>query len=116
MSIYNYDLKFLNDISLNKEDKFNIYYNIIINNNNMDNDLYSGLKYFTESQIDKIFILDINRYMFFRYLPNIYLINKYFIQTNNDSNAFHGITKNDNITKEERQICIKNILAKKYIN
>jgi len=53
--------------------------------------------------------------MFFRYLPNIYLINKYFTQTNNDSNAFHGITKNDNITTKEKQELIKNILTKKYL-
>jgi len=113
--MYQYDLKFLNDITLDGEQKFNIYYNIIMQNNNMDNDLYLALKNFTESQIDKIFILDINRYMFFRYLPNIYLINKYFTQTNNDSNAFHGITKNDNITNEERQEFIKNILTKKFL-
>lgn len=112
--MYNYDLKFLNEMTLDGEEKFNLYYIIMINNNNnMDNNLYSALKYFTESQIDKIYILEINRYMFFRYLPNITLINKYFKQSNNDSNAFHGITKNDNITKEERQECIKNILTKK---
>lgn len=113
--MYNYDLKFLNDMSLDEEDKFIQYYNIMMHNNNMDNDLYSALKNFTESHIDKIFILDINRYMFFRYLPNIYLINKYFTQTNNDSNAFHGITKNDNITTKERQELIKNILTKKFL-
>ena len=57
--MYNYDLKFLNDMSLDEEDKFIQYYNIMIHNNNMDNDLYSALKNFTESHIDKIFILDI---------------------------------------------------------
>ena len=113
--MYQYNLNFLDDITLDEEQKFNQYYNIIINNNNMDNNLYMALKNFTESQIDKIFILDINRYMFFRYLPNIYLINKYFTQTNNDPNAFHGITKNDNITTKEKEELIKNILTKKFL-
>jgi len=111
--MYQYNLNFLNDVTLNVEQKFNLYHEIMINNNNMDHQLYSALSYFTETQIDKIFILDINKYMFFRYLPNIHLINKYFTQSNNDSNAFHGITKNDNITNEERKECIKNILTKK---
>jgi len=34
--MYQYDLKFLNDITLDGEQKFNIYYNIIMQNKNMD--------------------------------------------------------------------------------
>jgi hypothetical protein len=66
---------------------------------------YEHIKNLSEEQIDKISKLKINWYLFFRYLPNINLIKKYYI---NDSNKFHGITKNDNITQEERKQLINN--------
>jgi hypothetical protein len=109
---------FFDDVNLSYEDKFKKYYDIFENNLdeiNLNHKLYEYLLFFNENEIDKIYDLKINMYMFFRYLPNIKLMEKYFNKNLTDSNAFHGITKNINVSDIERKNLIKNILSKKYL-
>jgi hypothetical protein len=113
---------FFDNNNLSYENKFKkyyeIFYEIFINNLNEINTnhkLYEVLKFFNEKEINIIYNLKVNMYMFFRYLPNIALIEKYIYQNITDSNAFHGITKNINISNMERTNLIKNILSKKNI-
>ncbi len=102
---------FLYDSSLSSDEKFNIYYNTLKEcENTMDHEYYEYLEFLTEEQIEKVSALKINNYMFFRYLPNIELIKKYYTQ---DSNKFHGVTKNIQISSEERKNFIKSVLEKK---
>lgn len=102
---------FMYNSSLSSDEKFNMYYNELKQfENTMDHEYYEYFEYLTEEQIDKISTLSINNYMFFRYLPNIKLINKYYT---NDSNKFHGVTKNIQISNEERKDFIKAVLEKK---
>ena len=111
------NIDFLNDCALSYNDKFTRYYEICVKNmtiTNLNHHLYEGLNCFNEKEIDMISKLNINKYMFFRYLPNIHLIEKYY-NTMKDFNAFHGITQNINITKDERTNILRNILSKKYL-
>ncbi len=102
---------FLYDSSLSSDEKFNMYYNALKESENtMDHEYYEYLEFLTEEQIDKVSALKINYYMFFRYLPNIELIKKYYTQ---DSNKFHGVTKNIQISSEERKSFIKSVLENK---
>ncbi len=102
---------FLYDLSLSSDEKFNMFYNALKEcENTMDNEYYEYLEFLTEEQIEKVSALKINNYMFFRYLPNIELIKKYYTQ---DSNKFHGVTKNIQISNEERKSFIKSVLEKK---
>jgi len=114
MDTYNYSLEFLKDSNLTDFDKFELFYKLMNDPNNVyldsRHEYYEHIKNLSEEQIDKISKLKINGYLFFRYLPNVNLIKKYYV---NDSNKFHGITKNDNITREERQMLIGNILQNK---
>ena len=104
MSTNNYSLNFFQDSNLTDSDKFELYYKLMSDPNNVyldsRHEYYEHIKNLSEEQIDKISKLKINGYLFFRYLPNINLIKKYYVK---DSNKFHGITKNDNITQEERK-------------
>ncbi len=101
---------FLYNSSLSSDEKFNMYYNALKESENtMDHEYYEYLEFLTEEQIDKVSALKINNYMFFRYLPNIELIKKYYTQ---DSNKFHGVTKNIKISSEERKNFIKSVLEK----
>ena len=69
--------------------------------------LYSYLYLFSPEQIDKLYQLEPNNYWFFRYLPSVELINKYWSK---DSNKFHGLTKNVVISEDERRQLIKKYL------
>ena len=106
-------LAYFNNISISQTEKFEEYYITMTDKNNINDCIYIVLQYFTELQIDKIYALSINKYLFFRNLPNIYLINKYFKKCNMDINAFYGIIKNENIKKEEKTDYITKILTKK---
>jgi hypothetical protein len=101
MDIYSID--FLNVSNLSYSNKFKLYYDIMSDPNNIYVDshhaYYIYMSSLTENDIDIISKLKINQYLFFKYLPNIDLIKKYYT---NDSNKIHGITKNENITKDER--------------
>jgi hypothetical protein len=102
---------FMYNSSLSSDEKFDMYYNALKEcENTMDHEYYQYLEYLTEEQIDKISTLQINQYMFFSYLPNIELIKKYYT---NDSNKFHGVTKNIQISSEERKNFIKAVLQTK---
>ena len=114
MSTNNYSLNFLQDSNLTDSDKFELYYKLMSDPNNVyldsRHEYYEHMQNLSEDQIDKISKLRINNYLFFKYLPNVNLIKKYYI---NDSNKFHGITNNCNITRDERQMLIDNILQNK---
>lgn len=69
--------------------------------------LYSYLYLFSSEQIETLYKLEPNNYWFFRYLPSVELINKYWSK---DSNKFHGITKNVVISVNERSQLIKTFL------
>lgn len=69
--------------------------------------LYSYLHLFSSDQIDQMYQLEPNNYWFFRYLPSVELIDKYWSK---DSNKFHGITKNVVISDIERSQLIKKYL------
>ena len=115
------DFDFFDDINLSYNDKFKKYCDIFINNSdeiNNNHQIYKYLSFFNQNEIDilyNMYNLNINKYMFFRYLPNLHLIEKYFDKNKTDSNAFHGITKNINISDIERKNLVKNILSKKYL-
>jgi hypothetical protein len=101
---------FMYNSSLSSDEKFDMYYNELKENpNTMEHEYYEYMEKLTEEQIDKISTLSVNYYMFFRYLPSIELIKKYYT---NDSNKFHGVTKNVQISNEERKDFIKAVLQK----
>lgn len=65
---------------------------------------YIQITNFTEEEIDALSKLDVNNYLFFRFLPNIGLVYKYFT---NKSIQVHGVSHNTNLSLAERQQFIK---------
>ena len=72
------------------------------------NEHYMQITNFTEEQIDALSKLDVNNYLFFRFLPNIGLVYKYFT---NKSIQAHGVTHNTNLSQAERKQFMKMVLT-----
>ena len=105
--------------NISNEDKFKIYIHVIKNSQLIDPQsaviLYEYMSGLSKDQIDEVSKLPINQYLFFKYLPTIELIEKYF---NHDSklNKINGINSNTLISKEERTNFINKIINYLKIN
>jgi len=107
-----YSIDFVSNTNLSDSDKFNKFIDIISDTNNKyinsHHEYYIYMQSLSEEQIYEISKLKVNKYLFFKYLPNIQLINKYYTK---DSNKFQGVLNNTNITKDERNYFINNNLT-----
>lgn len=100
---------------ISDNDKFNLFLKILNSNTRMSNDtiiLYDYVSKLSEEQIDAVYHQPINDYEFFRHLPSIQLIKKYYNDINK-SNKFHGITNNIIINSSDRKELIFELLNNK---
>lgn len=101
--------------NITSKDKFDIYIQIIKFSQLIDPKsstiLYEYMSELNDVQIDLVSKLNISQYLFFKYLPNIKLIEKYFNHENN-SHKINGINANINITKEEKTKIMQKIILK----
>jgi hypothetical protein len=101
----------LSNPHISDDDKFNIYRKIFAADSNSTIDthstviLYEYMSTLTEDKIDLIATWStIHDYQFFRHLPSLQLIEKYFIANDsNQSNKLHGVTNNALIDRNDRR-------------
>ena len=109
----------INNDNIKDQDKFKIYVQVIEFSKLIDPQsaviLYEYLSGLNETQIDIVSKLIINPYLFFKYLPNIELIEKYF-NNENKLNKINGIKANTLISNDERKQLVQNIINNLKIN
>lgn len=103
----------INNNNIEAHDKFKIYVHIINFSQLIDPEsaviLYEYMSSLNEEQIDIVSKLSICSYLFFKYLPTVELIEKYF-NHDNKVNKINGINSNTIISKEERKQLVQNII------
>lgn len=108
--------------NISNEDKFKIYVQVIKFSQLIDPQsaiiLYEYMSGLNNDQIDIVSKLPINQYLFFKYLPTVELIEKYFNNDNkiNKINKINGITSNTIISKDERIKFMQTIINYLKIN
>jgi hypothetical protein len=109
----------INNDNIKDQDKFKIYVQVIEFSKLIDPQsaviLYEYLSGLNETQIDIVSKLIINPYLFFKHLPNIELIEKYF-NNENKLNKINGINANTLISNDERKQLVQNIINNLKIN
>ena len=105
--------------NISNEDKFKIYVQVIKYSQLIDPQsahiLYQYMSGLHNDQIDIISKLPINQYLFFKYLPTVELIEKYF-NHDNKLNKINGINSNTIISKEDRTKLMQKIINYLKIN
>lgn len=104
---------------ISDQEKFNIFIKVFNSSKLIDPQsaviLYEYMSGLSEEQINIVSKLSINDYLFFKYLPNVNLIEKY-MNPDNKINKIQGILKNENISKDERTTIINKIVNNLKIN
>ncbi len=99
--------------NISDEDKFNIYTQVLQFSQLIDPQsaviLYEYMSGLNDDQIDIVSKLPINQYLFFKHLPSVKLIEKYF-NHDNKLNKVNGINSNIIINKEEKKQLMQKII------
>ena len=99
--------------NITNDDKFKIYIQVLEFSQLIDPQsaliLYEYMNRLSDDQIDIISKLPINQYLFFKYLPSVKLIEKYF-NHDNKLNKINGINSNTFISKDERNQLVQKII------
>jgi hypothetical protein len=105
--------------NISDEDKFKIYIQTVEFSQLIDPQsaiiLYEYMSGLNKDQIDIVSKLPINQYLFFKYLPTVELIEKYF-NHENKINKIDGINSNTIISQEEHRNIMQKIIKYLKIN